>query len=115
MIVRLLALAAVAEHGTMKINSTTVIPTHTVSGFSAGADMAVDHFVAFSSKAKGLGVASGAPYGCVVLPNALTNCGSYTERVWDGAVKKFWAYTKAKEAAGDIDPVINMKGSPIYL
>ena len=77
--------------------------------------MAVDHFVAYSSVTKGVGVAAGAPYGCAILEDAETNCGKYSLRVWNGAVKKFWAYTDQKAQKGVIDPTSNMKGSPVYL
>ena len=110
-----LCLMAAAASWAQNGNATGGVPDHTVSGFSAGADMAVDHFVAFSSVTKGAGVAAGAPYGCKLLPEADTNCGRYTMRVWNGALDKFIQYTNAKAKAGTIDPVANMKSSPVYL
>lgn len=104
---------ALALLGNQTVGNSTAIPTHTVSGFSAGADMAVDHFVAYSASCKGMGINAGAPYGCAILPNALTNCGSWSPRVWDGSVPKFWKYTEAK--GSKIDAISNMKNSPIYL
>jgi len=42
------------------------LPRHSVSGHSSGGDMAVMHGIILSSHVEGIGVASGAPYGCQV-------------------------------------------------
>jgi hypothetical protein len=92
-----------------------------VSGFSSGATLAVNHGVAFSAAVQGIGVLGGSPYGCNVLPNAadgdFTTCSYWTA---SKAKSTAWlarcdAYLQARAAAGLVDDLKHLKGTPVYL
>ena len=67
-------LSATHAHDVSTKNDTTML--HTVGGFSSGADMAVIHLVAFSSRVLGMGIVGSAPYGCNIIPDAGDACGA---------------------------------------
>ena len=53
---------------------TDMLPSHSVSGYSAGGSAAVNHLVAFSKVVLGIGVLGAAPYGCNILPDCGDTC-----------------------------------------
>ena len=101
--------------------SVTKIREHTVSGFSSGASLAVNHGVAFSESVLGIGVLGGSVYGCNVLPNGAsgdyTTCSYWTanktlSEQWLGLAN---AHLQARAAAREIDPPTHLAGRPVYL
>ena len=60
----LAVLAVLAVAGAVNLST---IPAHSVSGFSAGASMAINHLVAHSAVVEGIGIIGAAPYGCNTL------------------------------------------------
>ena len=48
----------------------------TVSGFSSGANIALNHFIAWSASVAGVGILGGSPYGCQLLNNSGAVCGT---------------------------------------
>eukprot|EP00756_Hemistasia_phaeocysticola_P045050 Hpha_TRINITY_DN1881_c0_g2::TRINITY_DN1881_c0_g2_i1::g.170550::m.170550 len=100
-------------------------PPHSVSGFSAGASIAVNHFIAYSDITTGLGIIGGSPYGCYLLPDSLNICsgfvsnGSHLENTtapWDQWVDGDLAqYLAGRERNGEVAPLANLKGKPVYL
>eukprot|EP01051_Picozoa_sp_SAG22_P010869 SAG22_NODE_1005_length_6077_cov_3.132653_5_plen_477_part_00 len=94
---------------------------HTVSGFSSGASLAVNHGVAFSRSVAGIGVLGGSVYGCKVLPNAadgdFTTCSYWTANKtksaeWLAAAN---AHLAANAEGQAIDPPSHLARTPVYL
>lgn len=89
---------------------------HTVSGFSAGAIMAMMHFVAYSKIILGVGVIAGAPYGCQILPDSRKTCSKpTTPQPWDSYLEQCRKYIEHRASQGVIDPMVNMVGKPAYV
>ena len=94
---------------------------HSVSGFSSGATLAVNHGVAFSSAVRGIGVLGGSPYGCNILPNGgggdYTTCSYWTP---DAATGSAWlrqcdTYLQRRASAALIDYPGHLKATNVYL
>ncbi|WP_051389967.1 fibronectin type III domain-containing protein [Bradyrhizobium sp. Ec3.3] len=97
-----------------------------ISGISSGAFMAVQFGTAWSSVIKGVGVVAGGPYWCAKA-DAFDAVTGYWGPIWraTGACMKgpatdlhtsdFTAKADAKAAAGEIDPLSNVKRQKIYL
>lgn len=94
---------------------------HTVSGFSSGATLAVNHGVAFAASVRGIGVLGGSPYGCNILPNGadgdFTTCSYWTGNITRSAdwLSRCDAYLKERAARGVIDSLEHLKDKPVYL
>ena len=95
-----------------------------ISGISSGAFMAVQFGTAWSSVIKGVGVIAGGPYWCAkadaddfingfTLP-IMTATGSCMKGP-PSDLSVFIAKADAKEAAGDIDPLQNLRRQKLYL
>lgn len=100
-----------------------------VSGLSAGAFMAAQFQVAFSSITVGAGIVAGGPYGCaetwwsrwglptfggwVNVGHATGTCMSATAGTPDGAALAGRAAALA--AGGRIDPIAGVRGDRVYL
>jgi hypothetical protein len=103
----------------------TYLPPHSVSGFSSGGSLAVNHLIAFSSKVQGVGLVGGSPYGCNSLPDSGFTCSGFQTSntahlenktiPWQDYLKICHQYLKAKEAAGKIDSVSNLRNKPVFL
>ena len=97
------------------------IRAHTVSGFSSGATLAVNHGVAFSSSVTGIGVLGGSPYGCNTLPNGgggdYTTCSYWTANASLGTawLSRCNEYLRQRAQAGLVDALENLRGKPVYL
>lgn len=91
--------------------------SHTVSGFSSGASMAMIHFVAFSASVLGVGVIAGSPYGCNILPDYGYTCSMPrgASLPWAQYIDQCYGYIRDRAGRGIIDPIPNMKGKPVYL
>jgi poly(3-hydroxybutyrate) depolymerase len=100
---------AVSSLGAYNVNPNTV----TVAGLSSGADMAVQLQVANSASIHGAAIMAGASY----------YCNQYNLALWGEActtgvgvsVSSLVSYTKMQANAGNIDPVSNIGGKPIYM
>ena len=92
------------------------LPVHTVSGFSAGASLALFHFLSFSNVTTGVGILGGSPYGCQLIPDSGWGCsGKKANNDPDPTIdwpaygnSTFLRYLRAREAAGLIDPLSNL-------
>ena len=87
----------------------------TVSGISAGAQMAHQLHIAYSDVFSGAGLIAGGPYGCAEgsLTTALSRCtGSFSEPL---PVEKYAEEIRAASQAGKIAPVINLENDPVWL
>eukprot|EP00927_Polykrikos_kofoidii_P053175 TRINITY_DN4742_c0_g1_i1.p1 TRINITY_DN4742_c0_g1~~TRINITY_DN4742_c0_g1_i1.p1 ORF type:complete len:415 (+),score=46.58 TRINITY_DN4742_c0_g1_i1:55-1299(+) len=84
-----------------------------VSGQSAGANMAIQHLFAFSGNVDGAGIAAGSPYGCGAKPYAgrYKPC-SYGEQFDQGPALK---YIAQRVNDGLIDDVRNLSNTPVLL
>ena len=72
------------------------------------------HAFAFSSRVDGIGVASGAPYGCNLLPG--DSCGHDAPTgAWANELARFRKYIAARYARGAIDNPSNLTGTPAFL
>jgi hypothetical protein len=99
------------------------IPLHSVSGFSAGGSMAVNHLIAYSSVVEGVGVVGGSPYGCNTLPDAVNTCSGWQHNSsamnstipWDDFLGFCRSYLQARAASGLIDPLSALSQKPVYL
>ena len=86
----------------------------TVSGLSAGAYMAVQHHVAFSSSVGGAGVIAGGPYGCAdgSVVTALSACMDDPELIdVDYLVKR----AKDRQANQEIDSLSNLAQTAAWI
>ena len=98
-------------------------PTHSVSGFSSGGSLAVNHFVAYSSAVTGVGVLGGSPYGCGSLPDALNVCSGMNDDgvtenksiPWGHYIDLCDDYTRKRAASNAIAPLTSLKGKRGYL
>lgn len=96
---------------------------HTVSGFSSGGSLAVNHLVAFSSVVSGAGVLGGSPYGCNALPDAVNVCSGMgadgvhrNESIpWDAYTDLCAEYAAKREARGAIDQLAGLRGRQVFL
>ena len=97
------------------------IRPHTVSGFSSGATLAVNHGVAFSAAVGGIGVLGGSPYGCNVLPNGgsgdFTTCSYWTANASLSAewLRRCESYLQQRAQAKLVDPLPHLRAKPVYL
>ena len=112
------------------------VPAHTISGFSAGGDMAMIHLVAYSASVLGATVDGGAPYGCNILPKAeqarrtraarpraTLTAGACSQvcqwpkpgEPWPAHLARMEAYMRARERAGEIEPLSHLRGTPVVL
>ena len=92
----------------------STLPRHSISGFSSGGDMAMLHAFAFSSRVDGIGVASGAPYGCNLLPG--DSCGHDAPAgPWKAELATFQRYIAERHARGAIDDPANLARTPAFL
>ncbi len=84
-----------------------------VSGISAGAYMAGQMHVAHSSRIRGAGLIAGGPYGCAQnsLQTALNTCTKEGEP----DVEPLLELANEYAAAGSIDDLANLDGSPAWL
>jgi hypothetical protein len=123
-----------AFHGSTAASSPQIAP-HSVSGFSAGASVAVNHLVAFSKTVTGLGIIGGSPYGCNILPDAGYTCSGFQTTdakhlenksiPWgnnsapgqlDGSFLGLCnEYLLNRSSSGVIDNVRNLRNKPVYL
>ena len=102
----------VAAHGL----TSAELPIHSVSGHSSGGDMAVLHFVAFSSRVTGAGVNAGAPYGCNLLNQPETTCGTPGPwENWNQNDRKMDNYLVQRANSGKVDPLSAMMGRKVLL
>jgi poly(3-hydroxybutyrate) depolymerase len=97
-----------------------------ISGVSSGAFMAVQFGTAWSSIINGVGVIAGGPYWCAKADGYDVITG-YWGPIWraagsclkgpasDLSVDAFIAKADAKAAAGEIDPLNNLRRQKIYL
>jgi len=99
-------------------------PQHSVSGFSGGASMALNHLVAFSDLVLGIGIIGGSPYGCTTVPASGYSCSGFEVAThlenksipWDAWVDKIDGGYLAKRAANQlVAPLSLLKGKPVYL
>jgi len=86
----------------------------TLSGLSSGGYMAVQLHVAYSNTFKGVGVIAGGPYYCAEnsIFKALGQCMSKPSEI---DVSKLIALTNKWSNDKEIDPIINLKSSKVYL
>eukprot|EP00041_Stephanoeca_diplocostata_P011934 m.198169 g.198169 ORF g.198169 m.198169 type:complete len:420 (+) comp18738_c0_seq1:81-1340(+) len=100
------------------------VPIHSVSGFSAGASVAVNHLIAFSTHVSGIGIIGGSPYGCNILPNSGNTCSGWDNSgqnrenksiPWNDFLQKCTGYVNSRAAHGLIDPLENLNTRPVYL
>ena len=84
-----------------------------VSGISAGAYMAGQMHVAHSASVSGAGLIAGGPYGCAQnsLQTALNTCTKEGEP----ELEPLMALAREYAAAGRIDDLANLEGSPAWL
>lgn len=98
-----------------------MLQVHTVSGFSSGATLAINHGVAFSASVRGIGVLGGSPYGCNILPNGgsgdYTTCSYWTANRSRSAewLSHCGTYLRARAAHGAVDALEHMANKPVYL
>lgn len=106
------------------MDSARGIPRHSVSGFSAGASVAVNHLVAYSASVQGLGIVGGSPYGCAILPDSANTCsgfastGVHTENTtipWAQFLGQCRDYLHTRAKRKLVDPLENLNGKPVYL
>lgn len=101
-------------------------PPHSVSGFSGGASVAVNHLVAFSDIVVGLGIIGGSPYGCSQLPDCGNTCSGYqsstkhhlenTSIPWNSWVDGLrGGYIAQRARAGQVAPLSHLASKPVYL
>jgi predicted esterase len=106
---------------TQKLSSYNVdLPQTTVSGLSAGAFMAVQFQVAFSSIVAGIGVVAGGPYFCAEGPTtsisaAFTCTGFFVPSPAVPDPASLLSQTKTFAQQGKIDAVDNLAHAKIYL
>jgi hypothetical protein len=99
----LLALLYIMLNATLKV---------TVSGHSAGGNAAIQHLFAHSSSVEAALIAGGSPYGCGSVPSPNSACFyGLTSKQLDETV----TYTRQREADGLIDPLSNLKRTPVLL
>lgn len=86
-----------------------------VSGLSSGAFMAVQFQVAFSASVKGAGIVAGGPYYCAA--GNVLNAGICMGQVpfFPPTPSLMVAAAQGFEAAGQIDPLANLKTSRVYV
>ena len=107
----------------MPQQSPRAVPRHSVSGFSSGASLAINHLLAFSSSVVGAGVLAGSPYGCASLPDAANVCSGMGHSgalpnasiPWATYVTRCVAYANSRSAQGTIDPLSSLAGKPVFL
>eukprot|EP00468_Gymnochlora_sp_CCMP2014_P005639 CAMPEP_0167747848 /NCGR_PEP_ID=MMETSP0110_2-20121227/4512_1 /TAXON_ID=629695 /ORGANISM="Gymnochlora sp., Strain CCMP2014" /LENGTH=310 /DNA_ID=CAMNT_0007632801 /DNA_START=17 /DNA_END=946 /DNA_ORIENTATION=+ len=92
----------------------SIVRSVTVSGFSSGAFMAVQHHVAFSEAVRGVGVIAGGPYWCAQdnLEIALTTCMTVPDLI---VLDELYAATEYAYATNTIDNPDFIKEAAIYL
>lgn len=100
---------AMGSLGAYNVNPATV----TVAGISSGADMAVQLQVANSASIHGAAIVAGASYYCNQNNLALWSVACTTGT--GVPVSSLVSYTKMQANAGNIDPVSNLSGKPIYM
>jgi poly(3-hydroxybutyrate) depolymerase len=112
--ISLLSLFSAPDYAASSLGAYNVNPnTVTVAGISSGADMAVQMQVANSASIHGAAITAGASY----------YCNQYNLTLWTDActtgvgvpVSSLVSYTKMQANAGNIDPVSNISGKPIYM
>jgi len=92
------------------------VPEHSVSGVSSGADMAVNHFVAFSSSVTGAGIVAGAPYGCNLVEGSDDKCGSAPpDTDWTKILPRLAERLLERAKDGLIDPLRHLWRKRLYL
>jgi hypothetical protein len=101
-----------------------VAPPHSVSGFSGGASMAVNHLVAFADVVEGMGIIGGSPYGCNQVPDCGNSCSGFqssahlenTSIPWDDWVDGLRvSYLAERARAGRVAALSHLVGKPVYL
>lgn len=101
---------AASPLGPYKVNPKKV----TTGGLSAGAFAAVQFQVAYSSSVFGVSVFAGGPYYCA--QNSLTTAEMQCMYAFESvSVPYLWALTQDNAKAGNIDPVSNLNGLPVYV
>lgn len=87
---------------------------YTVSGFSAGAFMAVQLHVAYSTSVNGVGVISGGPYYCTMgsLSRTQTAC---TANAYLIDLVPLVSYANLQASLNQIDPVKNLFQSKVFI
>lgn len=117
-----LAVALAAAPGAAGLQP--LAPPHSVSGFSGGASVAVNHLVAFSDVVVGLGIIGGSPYGCSQLPDCGNTCSGYQSSVhlentsipWNSWVDGLRDdYIAQRASAGKVAPLSHLADKPVYL
>ena len=96
---------------------------HSVSGFSSGGSLAVNHMFAYGTSVTGVGVLGGSPYGCGALPDASYVCSGMNDDgktenrsiPWEQYVERCNAYAHNRAASDDIDPLTTLAAKRAYL
>ena len=121
---RIMAVSPLAAEPVALRGYNAAIGESSISGISSGAFMAVQFGTAWSSVIKGVGVIAGGPYWCAkadaddfingfTLP-IMTATGSCMKGP-PPDLNIFTAKADAKAAAGDIDPLQNLRRQKVYL
>lgn len=87
----------------------------TASGISSGAYMAQQLHTAYSQEISGVGIIAGGPYYCAKgqMILALNSCMNVYLDVPEA--EKSLTVAQSLEKKGEIDPLINLKGSQVYI
>lgn len=106
-----------------------------VSGFSSGANVAINTLFAFGCPAdaevprpglnrtcaEGMMALGGSPYGCNILPDSGATgkgnvCGTPPKNEnWTAHNIRFLKYIEGREKAGLIAPLSSLRGKPVFL
>ena len=104
-----------------------VLPRHSVSGFSAGASIALNHLVAYSDICDGVGIIGGSPYGCNTVPDSSNSCSGYVSHppnahlenksipwnTWVDGIRR--GYLNQRAASERIAALSNLVDKPVFL
>tara|TARA_B110000208_G_scaffold173051_1_gene216584 strand:+ start:990 stop:2105 length:1116 start_codon:yes stop_codon:yes gene_type:complete len=120
------ALGLLSLASCLRVTASKPIPPHSVSGFSAGASMAINHLVAFSDVVEGMGIIGGSPYGCNTVPDNGASCSGFqahppahlenTSIPWTRWVRSIRSgYLAERAAQGRVPPLANLVDKPVWL
>ena len=104
-----------------------VVPRHSVSGFSAGASIALNHCVAYADVVDGVGIIGGSPYGCNTVPDSFNSCSGYASHPpnvhlentsipwnqWVDDIRR--GYLNQRAASERIAALSNLVDKPVFL
>ena len=110
------------ELGTTMSATHEPLPRHSVSGFSSGANLALNHLIAYSSSVDAAGLLAGSPYGCNILPNASFVCSGLgtdnkpnTSIAWPAFLQRCQQYLEKRAANKRIDSLTALKNKRVFL